>query len=285
MARFRYDRSSKWLIDHHGDMVLRLGGVQDVVSWRSLQAEVVQPRQLPDGLLEVRRQGQDRPDLFVVELTTYPERRVAEQVLDDVMLVYQDRRVVPEVLVVVLQPRGNVVVADRLELDSRAGWARLAARWRVVELWTLPAEELLQTQDPGLVPWVPLMRFEGPPESVLQRCRAIIDARAKPEEHDNLLAVTQVLAGLRFNDSQLLAIIGGRAAMIESPVLQELLAERSHDTILDIILGILEKRFGPVPAEVASSLKAIRDNGRLYELAMAAAVCPDLEAFRRDMSS
>jgi hypothetical protein len=274
MARFRYDRSSKWLIDHHGDMVLRLGGVRDVVSWRSLQAEVVQPRQLPDGLLEVRRQGQDRPDLFVVELTTYPEWRVAEQVLDDVMLVYQDRRVVPEVLVVVLQPRGNVVVANHLELDSHVGWTRLSARWRVV------AEELLQAQDPGLVPWVPLTHFEGPPESLLQRCRAIIDARAKPEEHDNLLAVTQVLAGLRFGDSQLLAIIGGRAAMIESPVLQNLLAEKCHD----LILGVLEKRFGPVPTEVASSLKAIRDNDRLYELNMVAAVCPDLEAFRREIS-
>jgi len=48
-----YDRSSKWLIQHHGGSILRLVGAPEVVSWRPLQAEVVQPGQLPDGLLEV----------------------------------------------------------------------------------------------------------------------------------------------------------------------------------------------------------------------------------------
>ena len=44
-----YDRTSKWLIQHHGDSILRLAGIEDLVSWRPLQAELVQPRQLPDG--------------------------------------------------------------------------------------------------------------------------------------------------------------------------------------------------------------------------------------------
>jgi hypothetical protein len=30
MERFRYDRSSKWLLDHHGNMILFLGQVQDI---------------------------------------------------------------------------------------------------------------------------------------------------------------------------------------------------------------------------------------------------------------
>jgi hypothetical protein len=33
-----YDRSSKWLIQHHGDSLLRLGGLRDVRSWGPLQA-------------------------------------------------------------------------------------------------------------------------------------------------------------------------------------------------------------------------------------------------------
>jgi hypothetical protein len=49
-----YDRSSKWLIQHHGDSILRLAGIRDIDSWRPLQAELVQPRQLPDGLIESR---------------------------------------------------------------------------------------------------------------------------------------------------------------------------------------------------------------------------------------
>jgi len=70
-----YDKSTKWLIPHHGDFILRLGGVRDIATWKALQAEPVQPRRLPDGLLEVRRQGQTRPRLFVLEISTYALRR------------------------------------------------------------------------------------------------------------------------------------------------------------------------------------------------------------------
>jgi hypothetical protein len=73
-----YDRGSKWMIEHFGASILRLAGVHDVTAWRALQAEVVQPRQLPDGLLEVRLAGRTEPDLFVLELATYPEPRLRE---------------------------------------------------------------------------------------------------------------------------------------------------------------------------------------------------------------
>ena len=55
-----YDKSSKWLIQHHGNSILHLAGVRDILDWRPLQAEFVQPRRLPDGLLEVRPPGQGR---------------------------------------------------------------------------------------------------------------------------------------------------------------------------------------------------------------------------------
>ncbi|MGO9471463.1 MAG: hypothetical protein ACLQIB_42660 [Isosphaeraceae bacterium] len=39
-----YDKSSKWLIQHHGDSILRLAGVRDIIAWRPLQAELVPSR-------------------------------------------------------------------------------------------------------------------------------------------------------------------------------------------------------------------------------------------------
>ena len=83
-----YDKSSKWLIQHHGDSILRMAGIVGIETWRPLQAEVVQPRQLPDGVIEALLQGQLEPSLFVHELATYPESRIAEQVLRDMTLVY-----------------------------------------------------------------------------------------------------------------------------------------------------------------------------------------------------
>ena len=68
--RDQFDRSSKWLLQHHGDSILRLGGIEHVRAWRPLQADVVQPRQLPDGLLEVELADHPEPDLFLIEVAT-----------------------------------------------------------------------------------------------------------------------------------------------------------------------------------------------------------------------
>src|SRR5205807_1755194 len=78
---------SKWLIERRGNAILYLGGTRGIQSWRSLQADVVQPRRLPDGLLVALLYGQQEPDLYLVEIATYPEHRVAAQVLADMLLV------------------------------------------------------------------------------------------------------------------------------------------------------------------------------------------------------
>jgi hypothetical protein len=61
---YEYDKSSKWLIKHHGDSILRLAGVEDIASWTPLQAELVEPRQLPDGVLSALEYGQSEPDII-----------------------------------------------------------------------------------------------------------------------------------------------------------------------------------------------------------------------------
>jgi len=276
------DISGKWLIQHHGDSMLRLGGVRDIVSWRSLQAEVVHPGRLPDGLLEVQIAGQSRPDVFLLELETYPDKSLAEQVLRNQLLVYLDRGVFPEALALILhpKPRGQFRVPAEMGLQSRLGFSELRARWRVVELWTLSAEELLAASDVGLIPWVPLTQYPGPPEALLQRCRESIDQQARPEERINLLAVTQVMAILQYNNPQLMTILGGSQVMIESPLIQELMAKNTAQTKHEDILQVLCRRFGRVPEEIAAAVRTIFDNSKLRELLDEAASCADLEAFR-----
>src|SRR5271157_1971962 len=283
-----YDKSSKWLIQHHGDSILRMAGIVGIETWRPLQAEVVHPRQLPDGLIEVLLQGQFEPSLFVLELATYPESRIAEQVLRDMTLVYLDRRVVPDVITLVLHPRGNLQVTGSLEMMSPGGMTQWSVRWKVVQLWSIPAETLLDAHDVGLVPWVPLTHFDGPPEPIFQQCRARIDEEAPPEERENLLAVTQVLAGLRYNEVGLFQLLGGRDAMIESPVLQELKAEwtreAARETKRRTIVDFLVARFGPQAEEIATHLETIADDARLKELVKLAAVCSDLPSFRKEFA-
>ena len=272
-------RQRKWLIEHHGDAILRLGGVTDLVRWQAAPAELVLPTKLPDGLLFAWRAGRDHPEPFVVEIATYPELRAAEQALRDLLLVYLIRSEVANVLVLVLRPKGQLRVPDHARHPSSDAATELGGRWRVVELWTIPAEPVLATADPGMMPWVPLMQADEPPEIVLRRCREVIDQHAPAEEHESLITVTQVFTRLRYKDPNLLSILGGKTAMIDSLVrsllIRELTAERSHKHILKF----LATRFGSVPPELAAEVRSILDETVLDAVVELAASSPDLEHF------
>ena len=157
--------------------------------------------------------------------------------------------------------------------------------WRVIELWTIPAEKLLAAGDVGMIPWVPLSYIDGPPEPVLRECRARIDAQAPPGELENMLAVTQVLARLRYNDPGILALFGGRQSMIESPLIQELEAEFTYKAKQESILVVLEARFGPVSENIRTAVQRVQDESALVALTQRAARCPDLDEFRRGLSA
>jgi hypothetical protein len=279
-----YDKSSKYLIQHHGDSILRLAGIRDIESWKPLQAELVQHRRLPDGLIEVRHRDQDVADPYIIEIATFPEPRVADQVFDDIALFRLGSRILPEVVVLFLSPRGRRRCADSMVGRSRRGGTVCRVSWRIIKLWEVPADELLAGRDIGLVPWVPLARFAAPPERMIRRCRARIEEDAKPNEKENLLAVTQFLARLRYNDETLFQILGGRKAMIESPLLQELKEEWTREGEIRALLTFLTGRFGAKAESLEIELKSIDDEAHLRELVKHAAKCRNLAAFRKMLS-
>jgi hypothetical protein len=94
--------------------------------------------------------------------------------------------------------------------------------------------------------------------------------------------VARILSALSQGDphaaSQLL--LGGAEIMIESPMIQELIAERTRQTLHWTILKLLENRFGPVPAEVSAAVRVVQDQTALETLFDHAASCPDLDSFR-----
>jgi hypothetical protein len=279
------DKGSKRLIEHHGDAILRLGGVTDLVRWQAAAAELVLPGKLPDGLLLAWRAGRDRPETYVVEITTYSDQRAAEQALRNMLLVYLIRGEVPNVLVVVLRPKGRVRVADGVRRAGADGVTELAGRWRVVELWTVPAAPVLASGDVGMIPSVPLMQTAEPPEVVVRRCREIIDQHAPTEERESLITVTQVFTRLRYKDANLLTILGRKIAMEDAlDVLRPLLL-REHAAKLrhKDILKVLIIRFGAVPPALEAEVRAILDEGVLDAVVGLAASCANLEQFQAEM--
>jgi hypothetical protein len=68
--------------------------------------------------------------------------------------------------------------------------------------------------------------------------------------------------------------------MIESPMIQELIAERTRQTTHRHILRYLTKRFGQVPEEVSAAVRLTTEEAALDTLLDLAIFCPDLAAFR-----
>jgi hypothetical protein len=281
MAEPIYDKSSKWMLEHHGRALALLAGMTDVVSCKSVQSEVVHPRQLPDGLLEVRLRGQRNPVPLLVEFCTYPEQRALEQMVDDLMLVKLERGVLPEGLALILCPKGGYELPEQATFASPLGWSKGSLSWKALPMWTLPAERFLSCPDVGMMPFITLMHFEGLPEPVLRCCRERID-REGGRYRANLLAVTQTMMRLRF-PMELLELFGGSQAMIESPLMKEFAAEiaaqvdrkRQWKWVADAI----RVRFGPLSDSARATLEGLNDEKKLDALHQFAILCPSMEAF------
>jgi hypothetical protein len=241
---------------------------------------LVQSRQLPDGLVEVIFPGQAEPVLHLIEVNTYPYSRVPAELLDDVLLTYLDRRVVPEVIALTLCDKGHVSIDPDIRVASPSGHTQFEARWRVVNLWELNAADFLPLTDPGMAPWVPLMKIDGPPEPVLQQCKDAIDTVSPAGRKGNLLGVTRILGGLRFDVKMLEALFRVEGKMIESPVLQKWFRETEVEALQRLILRRLDARFGPIPADVTAAVRIATDQPRLESLLDSAYTSPSLDAFR-----
>ena len=70
--------------------------------------------------------------------------------------------------------------------------------------------------------------------------------------------------------------------MIESPVLQELFAERDQNAILRVLKARFKQE---VPADIVALVRGITDLDQLEQRMATAAECVDLDAFRQALQA
>ncbi len=73
--------------------------------------------------------------------------------------------------------------------------------------------------------------------------------------------------------------------MIESPILDELIAKMTAKAMHRLLFGVLEKKYGPIPSEIKAYLGGITDDKRLEQINEFAALCPNLDDFRQKLGS
>jgi predicted transposase YdaD len=98
------------------------------------------------------------------------------------------------------------------------------------------------------------------------------------------------------NDEALFEILGGRKAMIESPLLQELKKEWTEEGKregkregrregeIESLRTVLIRRFGAQAEALETEITAIANDARLKDLIEHAATCRSLAAFRKKLT-
>jgi hypothetical protein len=210
MPRGDKDNATNWLMQHHPAALVRLVGIAQFRSCKAAHARITLPQALPDGLLEVLLPEQKSPLHLLLEIESYPSKENEEQIVRDMDLAELALGALPDTVLIVLRQRGKKQ-ASKCAQRSPLGWARRRHEWRVVELWTVPAEELLALGEVGLVPLLPLTSTHEAPETLLQQCKERIERQGRPGERSTLTAVTAILTGLRFGHAEhWIDFLGGR---------------------------------------------------------------------------
>lgn len=282
------DRGSQWLFTHFGQSLLRLAGVRDLATCRAVKGDLVAPRRYPDGLLEVTYTDRPARGLYLLEIETYAGPEADRQVFEDLMVIAADRRQLPEAVLIVLRPRGNARATGRHELTSAEQGTTVRGSWRIVELWTLKAEDLLAENDVGLLPWVPLTQMQRPGTEILGACRDRILRDAPTDRREGLLVVTKIMADLAGLEADIMGVMRDPIELFDSPWGRKALdafekrvrAEVMVEAKSSAIWNVLTARFGSAPEDLRAEVAAIKEESRLTDLHRWAAICPDLAAFR-----
>lgn len=72
---------------------------------------------------------------------------------------------------------------------------------------------------------------------------------------------------------------GGTKAMIESPLIQEIVEESDRAGQVKAILRVLETRWGAVTPAITAGLEQVKAEEKLDRLTRQAVICPSLQAF------
>ena len=162
---------------------------------------------------------------------------------------------------------------------------RLIVEYKVIRLIEVDGQSVLEAQQPGLLPFCPLMK---PPAGIdaltwLNQCvettkSLSLDAPIR----NNLLLDLWVMGGL-VHDSDAIAHLFPEDIMQESSVYQDIIAKGvqlgTKATVIEDILQILEIRFQASVTSVKPGLEVIDDTQRLKALLREAVEMPTLAAF------
>ena len=200
-----------------------------------------------------------------IDVESGPDDSLAGRILLYNVLAYRQTGLPVRSIAVLL--RSN---AQRANHSDRVEYEDLSFGFRIVKVWELPAEDLLQAGI-GLLPLAVL----GQPPSGMTRAQALpaqterIVARAKAEagpRASEVVTAAFILAGMHSNPDFLRSIFEGAITMIESSAFQVIEDLANERMLREVLLQQGTAKYGPPTDDQAARLAAIQNLARLRRL-------------------
>ncbi len=195
----------------------------EAVFVRALDIELKNQHLFADALLEVLLHAKSA--LLHIEFQTYDDPEMEMRLLEYNVLASRQYRHLPVYSYVIYLRKAGRIAESPLVRTFPDGEEIHRFFYRVIKLWEIPAEALLQTGWIGVLPLVTLTDGGKQPEVV----KEMIDRLASAQEYD-LLAISEVIGGLAFRNSPELEWFKRRFSMFQdilrdSPIYQEIIEQ------------------------------------------------------------
>lgn len=246
-----YDNTCKYLAEKFPDAFVRwLLPIDEPTSIEVLKTELIQEPIRADSLVFLQTDNQ----ILHLEFETrpYSDPPIAFRMLDYYVRLKRQYSCAINQVVIFLQETTSeqVFVSEYADANTRHSY-------RVIRLWEQNPDLLLSV--PGLLPLAALSQTNSP-RTLLEQIATRIATIEEPTQQADLLACTQVLAGLRF-EKALLRQLFRKETMRESVIYQEIredgLIEGRKSEALSIVTRQLTRRIGPIAPEIREQIQTL----------------------------
>jgi predicted transposase YdaD len=234
--------------------------------------EAVSIQRMSDALFKVNEDGYEY--LMLVEFQTRPDREMPLRIMEYTSIHHRRYRKPVYPVVVNLTGRGKKERYSFGCLDLTV----IDFNYRQINLRELSGKEYLYRGLIGLIPFVPLMKHNEQPEKVLEKCAQRLESEVPDEEEKSTMYLALgVMASLKFPKNLILKVLEA-SKMENSPLFDGIREEweargemkgRMEGEIsgrLDLLINLIETKFGVVPDKLREQLIALKDQEAIKEV-------------------
>ena len=204
---------------------------------------------------------------FVLHIDFQAEYKhnIPDRILGYTYRVYEKYKL-PVYSVVILLKETGVEIRTKTEIKVR-DLRSLRHEYKVIKLWEVEAEEILEKKIKGLYPLLPLMKTDKSGEEIISEAARLIEKEVEDIEHKaDAYVALRIFSAISFPTALVNKILKRRDIMIQSAAYQEILQEGERLGIergerLGIERGILEvlgERFGFVSSKLEQEMRGLQ---------------------------